>query len=101
MTRVPTIFPASSPMDVRRMFDEYVSRCDETLQSVFRQGGSRSADLRGWLYGVGNNDEVMAELVHNEPFYLVSMFLGIEEGSQEFGGFEAKYFEFADDRGWL
>jgi hypothetical protein len=92
-------FPASSPLAVRRLFDAYVSRCEEILVDVFDAERHRVDDLRHWLYEtVGPNDEAMTELIHHTPLYVVSEFLDL--GGQNLSRYEARYLELAAARGW-
>ena len=76
---------------VRLKFDDYVNRCDLTMDRVFSQNGSISVELRAWLYETSVDDVSMLDTMHTEPLYTVAMFLGIEPYSEIPAEKEARY----------
>jgi hypothetical protein len=65
---------------VGQAFDAYADRCETTLVKVFKRSGSDAVDLRAWLYEASPwGDPVgRADTMHDEPFYTVGMYLGLE-----------------------
>ena len=83
--------------NIASAFAEYSGDCILTLSVIFEQP-EKSSDLQSWLYEVGIDEDLMTDLMHDEPIQTVARYLGVDRSGDSFLALNQRYRAFVHQK---
>jgi hypothetical protein len=93
-------FNADSPSEVAKRVQEFAHRCEMIVRHVFHKEGNDLEAFKSWLNDLIARSDNIFLVLHDDPFYLVAEYLGVDMAIIENTHFAADYKRFARAMNW-
>jgi len=93
-------FNADSPSEVAKRVQEFAHRCEMIVRHVFHREENDLETFKSWLEDLISSSDNVFLVLHDDPFYLVAEYFGVDMAIIEDTQFAADYNRLARAMNW-